>query len=115
MVSVHPDNLPRPNTVAVRYEQARRQSTAGEFLFSHRPDPARSPRVFDVSWVDTHGAVADVVRRHYDEHCFAVFTFTLPRSDEQVKVTWRSAPTIQWRSAVSASIAGELEEQLAYE
>jgi hypothetical protein len=115
MATVHADNLPQPNTLAVRFDQARAQTRSGEFLFTNRPDTAQAPRIFEVTWSDTFGAVADVVRRHYRDHAFAVFTFTVPRSGELVKVTWRSPPNIQWRSAVSASIAGELEEQLAHE
>lgn len=114
MASTQNDALPMPSSVAVRCAQVRRQSTAGDLLFTHLPDASLSPRQFTFSWA-RHGAVADAIRRHYEDHCLSTFTVTLPRTGEVVHVRWFGPPSIGWNSAVAASVTGEFEEVLAHE
>lgn len=114
-VSTHKDTLPMPSHVAVRSRQVRRRSSSGNMLFGSVPDAALAPRVFTFTWERAHGPVADVVRRHFGDHGRATFTAKLPRTAEVVHVRWLSPPSIQWASAVAASMTGELEEVLAHE
>lgn len=115
-MTVRADALPLPHRVAVRGGPLRRQSQSGDLLLTATPDPSLRPREFSFRWLQVPGVVADVVRRHYREHCHRVFAFTLPRTAEVVRLKWLSAPNVQWDSRVAASsIAAEFEEVLAYE
>jgi hypothetical protein len=52
---------------------------------------------------------------HYTDHPHAVWALRLP-GGATARVQWASPPTIQWDSAVFASsVAGEVEEALAFE
>ena len=115
MASTHANVLPTPSTVAVRDGTVRTRSAAGPFRFTHTPDAALNQRVFVFTWREESGAVADVLRRHFDDHSRSTFTCKLPRTGEVVHVRWLSPPSIQWRSSVAASVTGELEEALAHE
>lgn len=116
MVSTHKDRgLPVPSDLAVRCRQVRRQSNEGNLVFTGVPDPALAPRLFTFIWRGVHGAIADVLRRHYQDHATETFEAVLPRTAEVVHVRWLSPPSINWSNAVAASVTGELEEVLAHE
>lgn len=115
MASAEKDNLPRPGTFSIVNSQIRRASAAGSMVFTNRPDPALAPRRITFNWQNARGEVADAIRRHYKDHVHATFTLTMPRTGEAVVARWLSPPSIQWNSAVSASVTGEFEELLAHE
>lgn len=116
MTSVQADALPMPALVELRGAPVRAQSAAGDFVFTRVPDSQMVPRAWVFTWGGAHGAVGDVIRRHYADHFAAAFSFTLPRTAEVVILRWLSPPSIQWSSAVAiASATGEFEECLAHE
>jgi hypothetical protein len=107
-------SLPRPSGVSMQIMQARMQSAAGNLLMTRTPDSQLAPRRFLFSWRDSYGATADAIRRHYREHPFETFSFTLPRTGEVVWLRYHSAPSVNWTSAASASISAEFDEMLAH-
>lgn len=116
MVATHSGLIPQPAAHSILRMQARRQSSEGSMLFTAVPDPAQAPRRIRYEYRDPHGAIGDVMRRHYDEHALKTFSLTLPRTEEIVTVRWLGPPSLSWSSASSvASIAAEFEEVLAHE
>jgi hypothetical protein len=114
MSSVASSALPPPAFVSVRSAAVRLRSATGSILMHHVPDAEVLPRTFVLTWVAAHGAVADVIRRHYDDHRHATFTLELAGYGE-VWVQWAAAPSIDWSSAASANATAELDEVLAHE
>lgn len=116
MTSIALNALPSPHFVEPQDETVMLTSQQTQLPFQHIPDPDLNPRNLGVSWRSVSGSVADAIRRHYDEHVDEVFQITIPRTGEVVRVMWRSPPQIQWASEqFASSVAGELEEVLAYD
>lgn len=116
MTSTHANALPNAATVDVRDGTRRARSTFGRLRFHSTPDASRNPREWTLTWTDAHGAVGDAVRRHFEDHSYAVFTWVVPRTAEQVYVRWLVPPAIQWGSTSSVdAMSGVLEESMVHE
>jgi hypothetical protein len=113
-ISVPTNALPPPATVSLRDESVRLRSAPGATIQAHVPDAEVQPRRFLLTWINAHGAVGDVIRRHWLDHCRATFLLELPGYGE-VWLQWASAPQIPWSSAASANATAELDEVLAHE
>ena len=108
--------LPNPALVEVVDESVVLLSSIGDLPRHHRPDPTLHPRRFALTWSRPNGAVADAIRRHYQDHPHEVFTFVVPRTLEVVRALWSQPPNIQWASeTTAAAITAEVEEVLAYQ
>lgn len=107
--------LPRPAFAAVIDETVALVTSIGDRVpRGHMPDPTLHPRRFSVMWQAPFGAVADAVRRAFEDNPYDVFLVDLPTFGE-VQVIWGTPPTTQWGSWTSAStITAELEEAIAH-
>lgn len=115
MASIALASLPPPHFVQTLDESVVLQST-GLLPFHHVPDPVLHPRMFRAQWGTSVGAVGDAIDRHFQEHQHDVFTITLPRTGEVVRVMWNGPPNIQWgSSAAVTSVTADFEETLAFE
>lgn len=91
------------------------RTSQGQLPWFHRPDPQVLPRRWRLTWSNLTAAAAQAIDDHYTDHPHAVWTLRLP-GGATARVQWASPPTIQWDSAVFASsVAGEVEEALAFE
>jgi hypothetical protein len=116
VVTIAVTNLPAPALVSRVDETVVRHSSVPGIPRHHRPDPTLHPGRARVLWQGCSGAIGDAIRRHYDEHPNAVWSWTVPRTGEVVRALWAAPPNIQWASATTvASITAEVEIVLAHE
>ena len=108
-------SLPPPHLVDQSDDSATVRTQQSQLQFFHRPDPQVSPRRWSLSWSWLAAAAARAIEDHYADHPHAVWILALP-GGATARVQWVSPPSIQWASlAFASSVAGEVEEALAFE
>lgn len=115
MTSIGANSLPPPHQVDVVDETVRLVTAEGQLPFGRVPDPQVQPRRLRLSWVGLVAATAQAIDAHFAAYPDAVWQLRLA-GGEVARVQWSQPPTIQWANpAFASSVAGEVEEALAYE
>ncbi len=115
MTSIGANSLPPPHQVDHVDDSVRLVTSEGQLPFGSIPDPQVKPRRFRLSWIGLVHATAMAIDAHFAGYPDAVWQLRLP-GGEVARVKWSEPPTIQWASpAFASSVAGEVEEALAYD
>ncbi len=108
------ESLPAVSYCTASASYNRNTSPNGALLFMHRFDTQLEPELHNLVWQDAEPEVVDAVMRHYEAHAVGSWRWKSPK--DTVTRTWRyvSAPSINYTSARSASIAVDVERVLAF-
>jgi hypothetical protein len=89
-------------------------NSSGNMRTLNRIDSQVRQVTFALQWTDAEPEVVDAIQQHYEAHAAGTFRWQAPT--DSATTTWRyiDAPTIQWATARSASIAVEVERTLAF-
>lgn len=108
-------SLPPPHLVSLSDDSVVLRTPQSQLPFFRRPDPQVSPRRWRLSWTGLQAETAQAIDDHYADHPHAVWILRLP-GGATARVQWAGPPSIQWDSvAFASSVAGEVEESLAFD
>jgi hypothetical protein len=115
VTSIGANSLPPPHQADVADDSARLVTVDGQLPFGRIPDPQVQPRRWRLSWTGLVRETAMAIDAHFAAYPDAVWQLRLP-GGEVARVQWTEPPTIQWANpAFASSVAGEVEEALAFD
>lgn len=107
--------MPQLVAPAIDFAQGTSSWQSGQLLLQRRPDPALQPMVWELSYRRPYGAVADAIRRHWQEWGHRDFDWTPPGATDPVRVEYAEPPSITWDHAVAIDATIRLRQVTAYE
>lgn len=107
--------LPQPATFSVSQSNNVFESEeVGDLHLTYRPDTELQPRLWSLQWTNVRHEVVEAIWQHFEAFTCGTFLWTPPGGDKLLTMQWRSAPSVEWQSAVTASVTADLEELLAF-
>lgn len=116
-MTIYADGLPSAGKVQLEQLDTVQRSAAwrsGSILRTRAVDPANRLRRWNLTYEAANGAVADAIRKHFQQHGLADFAWTPPGASSPVRVMHREPPSIDWDSSTTATVRVYLEELLAF-
>lgn len=106
--------LPAVSYCTERSDYNRKTTVEGNVWMTNRIDAQVREVIFALQWVDAEPEVVDACFLHYEQHAAGTFRWQAPTDNVESTWRYRNAPTINYQTARSASVAVEVERVLAF-